>query len=75
MPLPIIHWFYSSGLPKYLRKTPDGGASWALVTGASDGIGRALSSEVAARGFNVLIHGRNESKLSNVREELAAVYP
>ncbi|KAF1960187.1 NAD(P)-binding protein [Byssothecium circinans] len=75
MPLPIIHWFYASGLPKYLHKTPDGGASWALITGASDGIGRALSSELAARGFNVLIHGRNESKLSNVREELAAAYP
>ncbi|KAF2642119.1 NAD(P)-binding protein [Massarina eburnea CBS 473.64] len=75
MPLPIIHWFYAPGLPKYLRKTPDGDASWALVTGASDGIGRALSSELAAHGFNALIHGRNESKLSKVRGELAAAHP
>jgi 17beta-estradiol 17-dehydrogenase / very-long-chain 3-oxoacyl-CoA reductase len=34
-----------------------------------------MSSELAARGFNVLIHGRNEAKLSNVRDELAAAYP
>jgi 17beta-estradiol 17-dehydrogenase / very-long-chain 3-oxoacyl-CoA reductase len=75
MPPPLIHWFYASGLPKYLRQSPEGKASWALVTGASDGIGRAMSSELAARGFNVLIHGRNEAKLSNVRDELAAAYP
>jgi 17beta-estradiol 17-dehydrogenase / very-long-chain 3-oxoacyl-CoA reductase len=75
MPLPLLHWFYASGLPKYLRKAPGGEASWALVTGASDGIGRSLSSELAARGFNVLIHGRNGAKLSNVRDELAAAYP
>nr|ARP51713.1 NADP dependent very-long-chain 3-oxoacyl-CoA reductase [Phyllosticta cirsii] len=75
MPLPLIHWLYASGLPKYHRKGPDGKASWALVTGASDGIGRALSSDLAARGFNVVIHGRNATKLSNVRDELAAAYP
>lgn len=75
MPLPLLHWFYPSGLHKYLRTTPDGGASWALVTGASDGIGLALSHELGARGFNVLLHARNESKLSRVREELAAAYP
>jgi 17beta-estradiol 17-dehydrogenase / very-long-chain 3-oxoacyl-CoA reductase len=75
MPLPLIHWFYASGLPKYLRKGHGGKASWAIVTGASDGIGRSLSSELAERGFNVLIHGRNEAKLSNVRDQLAATYP
>ncbi|KAH7074980.1 hypothetical protein FB567DRAFT_535943 [Paraphoma chrysanthemicola] len=75
MPLPLIHWLYASGIPKYLRTGSDGKASWALVTGASDGIGLALSSELAARGFNVVIHGRNEAKLNRVREELAAAHP
>ncbi|KAF1973006.1 NAD(P)-binding protein [Bimuria novae-zelandiae CBS 107.79] len=75
MPLPLIHWFYASGLPKYLRKGSGGKASWALVTGSSDGIGRALSFELAARGFNVLIHGRNQTKLKGVRDELAAAHP
>jgi 17beta-estradiol 17-dehydrogenase / very-long-chain 3-oxoacyl-CoA reductase len=72
MPLPLVHYLYPSGLPKYLRTTPDGEASWALVTGASDGIGLALCDELAAHGSNVILHGRNEEKLSRVRKELAA---
>lgn len=49
--------------------------AWALVTGASDGIGKAIVNELLGRGFNVLIHGRNEQKLERVREELAAQHP
>ncbi|KAI9687196.1 MAG: hypothetical protein M1820_010500 [Bogoriella megaspora] len=75
MPLPLIHYLYGSGLPKYLRKNPNGEASWALVTGASDGIGKSLSNELAACGFNVILHGRNEAKLTRVREEIGAAYP
>ncbi|KAF2866958.1 hypothetical protein BDV95DRAFT_583259 [Massariosphaeria phaeospora] len=75
MPLPLIHYLYSSGLPKYRRQHKDGEYSWALVTGASDGIGRALCSELSSRGFNVVLHGRNEVKLARVREELQAVHP
>jgi 17beta-estradiol 17-dehydrogenase / very-long-chain 3-oxoacyl-CoA reductase len=75
MPLPLIHYLYSSGLPKYLHQHAQGESSWALVTGASDGIGRALCSELSARGFNVVLHGRNEAKLARVREELEAAHP
>ncbi|KAF1994683.1 NAD(P)-binding protein [Amniculicola lignicola CBS 123094] len=64
MPLPLIHYLYSSGLPH-----------WALVTGASDGIGRALCSELSMRGFNVVLHGRNEAKLVRAREQLEAAQP
>lgn len=75
MPLPLIHYLYPSQLSKYLRQNTDGESSWALVTGASDGIGRALCSELSARGFNVVLHGRNEAKLARVREELEAAHP
>lgn len=75
MPLPLIHYLYPSGLPKYLRQHADGEYGWALVTGASDGIGRALCSELSARGFNVVLHGRNEAKLARVCEELEAAHP
>jgi 17beta-estradiol 17-dehydrogenase / very-long-chain 3-oxoacyl-CoA reductase len=75
MPLPLIHYLYASGLSKYLRTTPNGEASWALVTGASDGIGHALTNELAARGFNVLLHGRNAEKLSRVQKDLSAAHP
>ncbi|KAK5111524.1 hypothetical protein LTR62_004819 [Meristemomyces frigidus] len=49
--------------------------SWALVTGANDGIGRAFADELLERGFNVLLHGRNEEKLKRVQAELAAKFP
>lgn len=62
----------SSGLPKYRHATP---ASWALVTGASDGIGAELARELLAQGFNVFIHGRNEAKLEGVRKTLQQQHP
>ena len=44
----------------------------ALVTGASDGIGKAIARELYYRGFNLIIHGRNEEKLRKVREQIQA---
>ncbi|KAK0275729.1 hypothetical protein LTR35_010999 [Friedmanniomyces endolithicus] len=52
-----------------------GTGSWAVVTGATDGIGRAWADELSNRGFNVLLHGRNPEKLNRVKKELAAKYP
>lgn len=75
MPLPLIHYLYSSGLAKYLRQHDNGEPSWALVTGATDGIGRALCMELSTRGFNVVLHGRNPAKLERVRDELQAKSP
>jgi len=44
-----------------------------LVTGATDGLGRALVGELAARGATVLLHGRDpvkgEATLRDIREE------
>ena len=37
--------------------------SWALVTGASDGLGLAYCHELAARGFNIILLSRNQEKL------------
>jgi 17beta-estradiol 17-dehydrogenase / very-long-chain 3-oxoacyl-CoA reductase len=45
-------------------------SSWALVTGASDGIGKAIASELSSRGFKVILHGRNRAKLEMVAKEL-----
>ncbi|EJU00139.1 NADP-binding protein, partial [Dacryopinax primogenitus] len=47
--------------------------SYALITGASDGIGRALALEFAKWGFNIILHGRNPPKLAKVREEILAL--
>ena len=47
-----------------------GRAPYALVTGASDGIGKAVAKELYAKGFNVIIHGRSAEKLKKVQEEI-----
>ena len=43
-----------------------------LITGASDGIGRALAVHAAAHGAQVIIHGRNVAKLEKVYDEIEA---
>ena len=44
----------------------------ALVTGASQGIGRACALELAARGATVALAARNEQKLGEVSSEITA---
>ena len=43
--------------------------SWAVVTGASDGIGRALVHELSKQNFNVLAIGRSQKKLDELVAE------
>ena len=43
--------------------------NWAIITGASSGIGKALAFEFAGGGFNLFLTGRNESALTQVADE------
>lgn len=47
--------------------------SWALVTGASDGIGLQYSHELARRGFNIILLSRTQSKLDKCAQEIKGV--
>lgn len=60
-----------SQMPRYNRP----GTNWALVTGATDGIGFGFCQELCARGFNVILHGRNAEKLARRAAELNASFP
>ncbi|CDJ43606.1 3-ketoacyl-CoA reductase, putative [Eimeria tenella] len=54
------------------RGAPGGGpGEWALITGASDGIGKALASQLAKAGASqLLLVARSEEKLKDVATEL-----
>jgi NAD(P)-dependent dehydrogenase (short-subunit alcohol dehydrogenase family) len=43
-----------------------------LITGASDGIGKAVAQAAAAHGARVILHGRNVRKLESVYDAIVA---
>lgn len=47
-----------------------GEGSWAVVTGASDGIGRGFCEEMAKDGMNVCLVSRTKEKLEQVAAHL-----
>jgi len=63
-----------SSLPRYLH-SPDNHEPWALITGATDGIGKTAAHTLAQHGFNIILHGRNASKLSSLAATLHHSFP
>jgi len=49
--------------------------TYALVTGASAGMGKEFCIELAQRGFNIILVAGNPEKLERVAEELRAINP
>lgn len=47
-----------------------GPGSWALITGASDGLGKAFAQALARYGFNLILVSRTQSKLDRLKDEL-----
>ena len=43
-----------------------------MVTGATDGLGRALATELAGRGATLLLHGRDAARLADTVERIRA---
>eukprot|EP00892_Ulva_mutabilis_P002991 jgi/Ulvmu1/12693/UM094_0051.1 len=57
---------------QFLRRPKDLSSfgEWAIVTGATDGIGRAYCERFAEQGLNLLLVSRSEEKLATVAAEL-----
>nr|XP_039267033.1 very-long-chain 3-oxoacyl-CoA reductase-A-like [Styela clava] len=47
---------------------------WAIVTGSTDGIGKAIAHELAKRRINIFLISRNLEKLTKVAEEIERAY-
>ncbi|KAF8435355.1 hypothetical protein L210DRAFT_3506211 [Boletus edulis BED1] len=55
---------------KNLKKFGATKGAWAVITGASDGIGKEFALQLAAAGFNTLLVARNEAALNSVAAEI-----
>jgi len=62
-------------LPSRVSTYHHGPGPWALITGASDGIGLGIAEELSRQGFNIILHGRNEGKLNAVSSHLGSKFP
>ena len=49
-------------------------SSFALVTGASSGIGLEICKSLAKRGVNIILTSRSENKLKRISEEINSKY-
>ncbi|XP_010478014.1 PREDICTED: very-long-chain 3-oxoacyl-CoA reductase-like protein At1g24470 [Camelina sativa] len=71
---PLLKWFITRFLltnPKRLKSY----GSWALVTGATEGIGRAFAHELAKHGLNLILVSRNLSKLEALSNDFGQEFP
>lgn len=55
--------------PKSMRQF----GKWAIITGSTDGIGKAMAMEYAKKGLNIVLISRTQSKLDAVAKEVRAV--
>lgn len=66
--LGVLKWVYVSFLrpAKNLKKY----GSWAVVTGPTDGIGKGFAFQLARKGLNLILVGRNPDKLKDVSDSI-----
>ena len=68
--LRFLRFVYLYSRPSSIKTYLHGDHPWALVTGASDGIGLGIAQELANHGFNIILHGRNPDKLEQTKLQL-----
>lgn len=69
----FLIWFYIFFLRPAKKLTCYG--SWAVVTGSTDGIGKAFAFRLARANLNLILVGRNPEKLCEVTSSILAKNP
>ncbi|KAK9277145.1 hypothetical protein L1049_006684 [Liquidambar formosana] len=69
----LLKWVFITFLrpPKNLKKY----GSWAVITGSTDGIGKAFAFQLAQKGLNLILVSRNSEKLKAVSSEIQTIFP
>ncbi|XP_076909005.1 very-long-chain 3-oxoacyl-CoA reductase-like protein At1g24470 [Bidens hawaiensis] len=69
----FLKWVFATFLrpPKPLKNY----GSWALITGATDGIGKAFAFQLAQKGLHLILVSRNLDKLNDVTKKILSLYP
>lgn len=70
----IVHFVFPYVLPSNIKDYHSDG-TYAFVSGSTDGIGKAIALELACKGFNIILHGRNAEKLQTVEQEIKTLNP
>lgn len=65
----VFSFFFRQG-----KRLKEDFGEWAIVTGATDGIGKAYAFELARKGLNVLVISRTEEKLVELKKEIKEKY-
>jgi short-subunit dehydrogenase len=58
-----------------MSKKSEAGGGWAVVTGASSGLGALFAEKLAQRGLPLVLAGRDEARLTDVRERVQRLAP
>uniref|UniRef100_A0AC35UDU6 Estradiol 17-beta-dehydrogenase 12 n=1 Tax=Rhabditophanes sp. KR3021 TaxID=114890 RepID=A0AC35UDU6_9BILA len=60
--------------PFFIAQTPNlhrlAGAKYAVITGSTDEIGKAYATQLAQKGFNIVLISRTQSKLETIKKEI-----
>ncbi|KAI3906471.1 hypothetical protein MKX01_029086 [Papaver californicum] len=69
----VLRWLFIT----FLRpaKNLKNYGSWALITAPTEGIGKSFVFELARKGLNLILVGRNLNKLQNVSRAIQSEYP
>ncbi|GLV42942.1 spidey [Carabus blaptoides fortunei] len=72
----IIRVSYNFVIGPYLQRGPDlkKQGKWAVITGATDGLGKAYAEALAAKGIDIILISRTMEKLQTVATEIENKY-